>query len=151
MNGVIKVEEGVYRVTVAEAVYISPDKTLADAIKDGTLGSTVIIQDPDGNYVTKGDQGEKGDKGDVGPQGLPGSQIYSGSSEPTEDIGNEGDYYLMTGSDIDVDAGGNLYKRTLTSWELLGSVIPKGYAKVSYVDKQLKILSDRIEELSKKL
>lgn len=151
VNGVIKVEEGVYRVTVAEAVYISPNKTLAEAIEDGSIGGTQIIQNPDGSMVAKGDTGEKGDKGDVGPQGLPGSQIFTGTQEPDLSIGNIGDYFIMMSSDVDTEIGGNIYKRELKRWELIGNIVPKSVASVSYVDKQFRALMRRIELLESRL
>lgn len=54
MIGKIKVEDGVYRVTVAEAVYITPDMTLKDLIDSGYMmggSNSTIIEDENGNSV----------------------------------------------------------------------------------------------------
>jgi len=45
----------------------------------------------------KGDKGDKGEKGDQGEPGPPGdsTQWLNGSSRPSADIGNDGDFYFQ--------------------------------------------------------
>jgi len=43
-------------------------------------------------------RGNKGDDGDVGPQGPPGtgtSSVYRSPDNPTDDIGNDGDFWFV--------------------------------------------------------
>ncbi|PAU95650.1 hypothetical protein CK503_00880 [Aliifodinibius salipaludis] len=48
----------------------------------------------EGPSGSEGPQGPQGEAGPIGPAGEDGSVMYAGPDAPTEDIGNEGDYYL---------------------------------------------------------
>ncbi len=53
--------------------------------------------DKEGPAGPQGPQGEQGKPGEQGPRGLPGvdgSIIYSGTDQPTADIGQAGDFYI---------------------------------------------------------
>lgn len=47
-----------------------------------------------GSVGPQGPQGEQGQQGPVGPAGEDGSMIYAGEGVPSNDVGDEGDYYL---------------------------------------------------------
>jgi hypothetical protein len=54
---------------------------------------------PQGQPGETGPQGEQGPQGDIGAQGLSGADgktILHGTDNPTESVGNEGDFYLNT-------------------------------------------------------
>lgn len=46
----------------------------------------------------KGDKGDKGEKGDQGKPGKPGSEWFTGSGNPPQSMGKDGDLYLDTRS-----------------------------------------------------
>ena len=50
-----------------------------------------------GTTGAQGQKGEKGERGEQGERGIPGqngSKIYTGEKAPTNNIGNEGDWYI---------------------------------------------------------
>ena len=48
----------------------------------------------------QGPQGEKGDTGTTGPVGADGTAVLNGTTAPTSDIGNVGDFYINTASHL---------------------------------------------------
>ncbi|MEL7834835.1 hypothetical protein [Fodinibius sp. Rm-B-1B1-1] len=48
----------------------------------------------EGPSGTEGPQGPQGEVGPIGPAGEDGSVMYAGTGEPSEDVGDIGDYYL---------------------------------------------------------
>lgn len=59
-------------------------------------GTPYNLKGDKGNKGETGDKGEKGDKGDAGDTGAAGSRIWSGTTVPSSNMGNAGDYYLET-------------------------------------------------------
>ena len=62
----------------------------------GSLKGDAGAAGTDGTDGTDGAKGDKGDQGDPGAPGLPGTSLHSGSSDPDNSFGRDGDAYLNT-------------------------------------------------------
>lgn len=61
-----------------------------------TDSTTTTFQVKNGTNGTNGAKGEKGDKGNTGNNGADGRTILNGTSTPSNNLGNVGDFYLRT-------------------------------------------------------
>jgi len=62
----------------------------------------------------KGPEGEIGPEGDVGPAGADGSQIYTGTIDPSPLLGQDSDFYINSSTNA-------YYQKLSGSWLLIGS------------------------------
>ena len=84
--------------------------------EDG-VSPTIEIGDNGNWYINDADTGvsAKGEKGDPGDKGQDGSQILTGTSAPSNETGNVGDFYIDTNT-------GDYYTKGEEGWVVTGNI-----------------------------